>query len=296
MPVILVVDDSKTDRALVQALLGKQPLDWVVEFAENAEEAIVALDQTAIDLVITDMMMPGMNGLQLVEFVRRQNCRTPVILMSGQGSESLAVDALQKGAASYVPKDDMAERLVETIQQVLSAQETVKSYGALLAGNVEDIQYRFRLRNDPELIPSVVQILQEMATEMGLLSNDELTRVGVAIDEAILNAIYHGNLELSARDLPEVRKRLREGERVESISSRSEIEPFSERRVHVRILLSHEAVEVTIRDDGNGFKQNIDEHESGQRGLTLIRNLVDEVCFNDVGNEIRLVKYCNREG
>ena len=296
MPVILVVDDSETDRALIRGLLGKLPLDWVVEFSECAEDAIVMLDETAIDLVLTDMMMPGMNGLQLVELVRNRPCRTPVILMSGQGSESLAVEAIQKGAASYVPKASMTSRLVETVKQVLEARQSVKSYDQLLADHVEDIRYRFRLNNDPDLIPPVVRLIQDVAAQMNLLSGDNCTRIGVAVDEAIINAMYHGNLELSPKDLPAARRKLRDGERVEAIDARCQREPYSSRRVHVEVNLSYDTLRIAIRDDGPGFDPTLQDDDREHRGLTLVQNLVDEVTFNDRGNEVRFVKHRDDAG
>ncbi len=67
------------------------------------------------DLVITDLMMPETNGLELVAAVRQLYPQVPVILMTAYGNESIAVEALERGAASYVPKSQQADRLSDTV-------------------------------------------------------------------------------------------------------------------------------------------------------------------------------------
>lgn len=295
MPVILVVDDSKVDRFLISELLKAESLDWLVQFAESAEEAVAKLsDDTslAVDLVVTDMLMPGMNGLQLVELVQKCSNPPPIILISGQGSETLAVEAIEKGAVSYVPKDQLAERLAATMKQVLMAHRSERPLASLL-DTIEDVTYRFRLPNDPLLIPSVVSLLQQMAESMQLLDTETKTGFGIAVDEALQNAIYHGNLELDDTQLSECRVQLRNGDCPDSIRERAQVAPYNTRFVRVEAVLSLEKVSVTIRDDGKGFESSSATNARG-RGLTLIKSHVDEMTFNDEGNEIRLVKLRGR--
>ena len=69
--------------------------------------------------VLTDLDMPEMNGLDLVVALRREHPSIPVILMTAFGSEEIAIQALQSGAASYVPKRALARDLIATLQDVL---------------------------------------------------------------------------------------------------------------------------------------------------------------------------------
>ena len=95
---VLVVDDSPVDRKVVGGLLGKSPtLD--IEFASDGEEALEVMRETHPNLVVTDLIMPNMDGLELVAAVVKQYPLVPVILMTGKGSEQIAVDALKAGAA-----------------------------------------------------------------------------------------------------------------------------------------------------------------------------------------------------
>src|SRR5689334_16667921 len=117
MASILVVDDSAVDRVRVEKLLGKE--GYSVRAVTGGQEALDVFKQEPPDLVLTDMQMPEMDGLQLVEEIRGKYPAVPVILMTAHGSEEIAVAALQKGAASYVPKRNLAHDLAETIANVL---------------------------------------------------------------------------------------------------------------------------------------------------------------------------------
>ena len=108
MAKILVVDDSAVDRRFVGGLLKRQA-EYSVEFAEDGSDALTKMRQQVPDVIVTDLQMPNRNGLELVSAVRMHHPGVPVILMTGHGSEGLAVEALHRGAASYVPKPQLAE-------------------------------------------------------------------------------------------------------------------------------------------------------------------------------------------
>src|SRR5262249_51241466 len=100
---VLVVDDSLVDRHLAGGIIEKMP-GWKALYATNGAEGLEAIEGKPPDVVLTDMLMPEMDGLQLVEAIRSQHPLIPVILMTAHGSEDIAIQALRKGAASYVPK------------------------------------------------------------------------------------------------------------------------------------------------------------------------------------------------
>ena len=117
MPSVLVVDDLPADRHLVAEYLKDA---FELRFAANGAEALEKLEQGTPDLVVTDLMMPEVDGLELVRACRSQYPLVPVILMTSQGTEETVVQALQQGAASYVPKHAFPRRLVSTVRNVLA--------------------------------------------------------------------------------------------------------------------------------------------------------------------------------
>ena len=120
---VLIVDDSPMDRHLAGAIVQKMD-GWKAAFAGDGNEALSLLEGQRPDVVLTDMLMPEMDGLQLVQAVHAKYPLVPVILMTAHGSEDLAIRALQSGAASYVPKKSLARDLAETLEQILNAAQS----------------------------------------------------------------------------------------------------------------------------------------------------------------------------
>src|SRR5439155_2198335 len=123
MPKVLVVDDSPVDRRLAGSILEnrsgpdgkKEPSGITVVYANDGKEGLAAVGREKPDLVVTDLQMPHMTGLELVEAIKDEYPTVPVIIMTAHGSEEIARQALQVGAASYVPKRDLAHELVATV-------------------------------------------------------------------------------------------------------------------------------------------------------------------------------------
>ncbi len=163
---ILIVDDSWMDRRLVGGLLDNR-CDASLRYASDGLEALAEVRRQPPDLIITDLLMPRMDGLELVRQVTREFPRIPVLLITGNGSEQAAVEALRAGAASYVPKTALAEFLVETAQHLLDTTRQRDRWERLM-DCVIDAKHRFELENDASLIPPLIQFLQA-ASRSGLL-------------------------------------------------------------------------------------------------------------------------------
>jgi CheY-like chemotaxis protein/anti-sigma regulatory factor (Ser/Thr protein kinase) len=298
MPIVLVVDDSRVDRLLVGKLLEKEgSLDWVITYAENGEAALALMEDVVPHVVVTDLIMPGMDGLEFVGAVRVAYPHVPVILITGQGSETLAIDALERGAASYVPKGEMADKLLDTVKQVLAVARADRSYQRLSECIVQN-RLTLRLDNDPALIASVVDHIQQLLARMSFCDATERVHLGVALEEALLNALCHGNLALTAEQARLVRSELSQGQSSRLVLERQVQPPYRDRKIHVDAVIGQEEARFVIRDEGAGCARSAVpergdprtlERRAG-RGLVLLRNFMDEVTFNDAGNEVTLVK------
>ncbi|MGH7201284.1 MAG: response regulator, partial [Planctomycetaceae bacterium] len=246
MTTVLVVDDSKMDRLKSGRILEKDS-DWTVLYATDGNEALEQIELHLPDIVLTDLQMPGMDGLELTNAVKADYPLLPVILITGAGSEEIAVQALQQGAASYVPKKSLGYDLVETVRRVLSAAREEQGQARVLT-RLGRWAFTFTLENDASLIPSVVHYAQQAVTEMRICGEMDRLRVGVALEEALLNAYYHGNLEVSSE--------LREQDHrayYELARRRAQEPPYRDRRIDFDALLTPDAATFTVRDDGPGF-------------------------------------------
>jgi CheY-like chemotaxis protein len=300
MPTVMIVDDSAVDRRFVGGLLSRDGR-FQVEFAEDGTQALARMRQSAPDLIVTDLQMPNRNGLELVAAVRMHHPDVPIILMTGHGSEALAVEALQCGASNYVPKPQLGERLLESVEEALSLVRADRTYERLISC-LKQCEFDFELDSDPGLIDPLVDLIQQMVAGMGLTDATGRFRIGAAVKEALLNAIYRGNLEVSFQQMQDTRVALLEGGKDDLIGQRRSQSPYRERKVRVAVSLDGQQSRFTIRDEGPGFdpsqirqagEPGSLDPESG-RGLVLMRAFMDEVQFGDRGNEVTLVK--RREG
>ncbi len=296
MPNVLVVDDSAVDRRLVGGILGKGP-NIEVQFAEDGVDALTRMKEAEPDLVLTDMQMPRMDGLKLVKAIGLHHQGVPVILMTGKGSEQIAVYALEQGAAGYVPKSQLSDRLVDTVLNVLARSHQDLSYERLIRCSTYT-EFAFELENDPSLIDPLVDLVQQMVLGMGICDTRGRLRVGVALEQALLNAIFHGNLGIEYDDLQAARENLVRGVNDDLIQQRAAEPERRDRRVHIGVKISRIEARFVVRDEGRGFDVAAMPKSSdpgalvqdGGRGLILMGTFMDEVAYNDAGNEVTMVK------
>jgi CheY-like chemotaxis protein len=296
MPTVLVVDDSSVDRSRIGGLLLKSS-ELSVEYAVNGAEALEHIAQFGPDLVLTDLIMPEMDGLQLVAAVVAQYPLIPVILMTGRGNEETAVRALRAGAASYVPKSMMQTFLLDTVQSILNAAQQEQCEIRLL-DCLRHSDTTFRLRNDVNMIAPLVNHLHRTVRAIGVCDHTSGIRVSVALEEAINNAMFHGNLEITSAE----RTGDREVYRV-LLAERLRTPPYCDRTIELKATVAPEEAKFIIRDQGPGFDpdtlpdptdpENL-EKASG-RGLLLMRTFMDSVEFNRVGNEVTMLKRLEHE-
>jgi CheY-like chemotaxis protein len=288
---VLIVDDSSIDRriagSIVEKFAGLRPT-----FASDGKEALesIALEEPAV--VLTDLQMPGMDGLALVQNIREKFPRLPVILMTAHGSEDVAIHALRAGATNYVPKKSLGRELAETLRQVLAISAVDRQRQKLLS-LLRRRDSSYLLDNDPRLITPFIHLLQEDLGGMGLCDATAAMRAGVALQEALSNALFHGNLEVNSELRQEDEREyygLAERRRIE--------EPYRDRRILIEARLDRDSATYSIEDEGPGFDTSsldrpIDPEDLmriGGRGMLLIRTFMDEVSHNPKGNRITLVK------
>ncbi len=289
MPTVLVVDDVAVDRRLAGGLLENAP-NLHVCYAQNGTEALLQISNELPDLVLTDLQMPDLDGLQLVNSINERYPDVPVVLMTAHGSENIAAQALASGAASYVPKTDLAECLVETVMHILAISDTDARYKKLMSC-ARKTDFEFDLENDLRIIDPLVDLVQQIISSQGLLDSTNRVRMCVALEHALQNAMIRGNLEISRDDYPVVSPVF--------VEQRASEIPFKDRRVYFRSVITREKVEFTVRDQGMGFDlsnlpqaSDPDAFRDGiGRGLVLIKTFMDEVEFAYDGRQVVMTKH-----
>ena len=287
MASVLVVDDTAVDRRLAGGLLERNSA-LEVRYAENGRQALTEVDREIPDLILTDLQMPEVDGLELVTSIGTNYPDIPVVLMTAHGSEVIAAQALANGAASYVAKNDLAESLVETVTHILAMSESDLRYRKLIGCSTKT-EFEFLLENDPHLIGPLTELVQQIVTSMRIFDSSTRVRLGVALEQAVHNSMVRGNLEI-ARDSEFSESHL--------VAERTEVGPYASRRVKVNVLVNREIVQFVVEDEGPGFDLSV-VPQSGDpnaltdghgRGLVLLTTFMDEVVFENGGRRVTLVK------
>jgi putative nucleotidyltransferase with HDIG domain len=152
---ILVVDDEEQVRIMIGATLERQ--GYLVELASNSSEALDALELNAFELVLTDIVMQGGNGIALLEHIHEKQPHLPVIMVTAVHDIAVAIDSMRRGAYDYLLKPFERENLVGTVQRALehrhalqesenyqqSLEHVVRARTEMLRQAMEDLEHSY---------------------------------------------------------------------------------------------------------------------------------------------------------
>ena len=160
METILIVDDERNYLLILRAVLEEE--GYEVLTASNGQDALEIQKTADLDLILTDMKMPGMDGIQLLENIKVVDSDLPVIMMTAHGTIDKAVEAMQKGAYSYILKPFDNERLIIYVKKATAMFQVVKENRRLR--DAAESQYRFgNIIGKSKAMRDVFETIQKVA-------------------------------------------------------------------------------------------------------------------------------------
>ena len=115
---ILIVDDAAFMRMMIKDILTKNGYDVVGE-AENGARAIEKYKELVPDLIIMDITMPEVDGIQAVKEIKKLNAECKIIMCSAMGQQAMVIESIQAGARDFIVKPFQAERVIEAVKKVI---------------------------------------------------------------------------------------------------------------------------------------------------------------------------------
>ncbi|PLZ02300.1 DNA-binding response regulator [Burkholderia sp. WAC0059] len=184
---ILLVDDHAVVRQGVRQLLADRGIAHEVAEAQNGAEALSAIGEQTCDLVLLDVSLPDMNGVEVLKRLKRKAPRVPVLMFSMYREDQYAVRALKAGASGYLPKTADAQQMVAAIQQVAAGRKYVSTAMAEALADYVSL--------DGEQLPHEKLSDREYQTLCMLASGQRLTDIARALSLSVKTvSVYRARL------------------------------------------------------------------------------------------------------
>jgi two-component system nitrogen regulation response regulator NtrX len=168
MKTILVVDDEKSVRDSLKMVLEFESYD--VQFAENGQEALRQLAAAPPDLVLLDVKMAGMDGLEVLQRLREKRIDLPVIMISGHGTIETAVEATKLGAFDFLPKPLDRDKLLVTVRNALQVAKLAEDNRKLR----ESVEGKWQILGESAKIKEILDVIERVApTDVRVLITGE---------------------------------------------------------------------------------------------------------------------------
>ena len=218
---VIVVDDDRLIRELVRDAIGDRAR---VECCDSSEAALEALHREPADLVVSDLTMPGLSGIELLEEVRRRYPATDFMLLTGNATVESTVGALRMGAADYLIKPINGDELAFVVERILAQRRLLEENEKLRENllTVKSCRNLMRCLESAEIYTNALDLLlQHLPRQRGLalFRRRSIPTDGIA---------FRGFSELETRDLREVLV----GEKPIDIDAISRIDVLTEGPLH----------------------------------------------------------------
>lgn len=159
MAKILIIEDEAAIRNVLKNILSEENKDFQIEEAENGKQGLDKLAASDFDLVLCDIKMPGMDGIEVLERIKSDHPDTAVIMISGHGDLETAVDSMKKGAYDYISKPPDLNRLLSTIRNAMDRTDLVRENRNLK----KKISKNFEMVGESEPIQRIQDLIEKVA-------------------------------------------------------------------------------------------------------------------------------------
>lgn len=262
---ILVVDDEAGVRETLSEMI--KSLGYQVMVAENGVDALDRIKTEKVDLIITDLSMPQMNGLDLIVNSKRISPNIPIAVISAFGNVENTTYALTRGAFSFIAKPFKMSQIKELIRKGKQLRELSLGTYALLEWVQSQTEMVFPSQS--KLFPSAILFAVKECQWRGIEDETRLENVAICLEELLSNAFIHGNRK------------------------------DKDKRIKVRMAFDAKKFVLSVKDEGDGFDGEnylgkIREEQPSipeKRGLFIVDLLMDELRFSKKGNEVTAVIY-----
>lgn len=159
MPKILIIEDEAAIRRVLTKILSEENDSYVVEEAEDGQQGLEKIKNDDYDLVLCDIKMPKMDGVEVLEAVKKIKPEIPMVMISGHGDLETAINTMRLGAFDYISKPPDLNRLLNTVRNALDRKKLVVENKILK----KKVSKNYEMIGDSEAINHIKQIIEKVA-------------------------------------------------------------------------------------------------------------------------------------
>ena len=167
--ILLIEDEEPIRRVMVKILIDENKSYQITE-ASHAKEGLAKLTRDNFDLILCDIKMPKMDGMEVLQQARKKNISTPFIMLTGHGNLETAVEAMKLGAYDFIPKPPDLNRLLTAVRNALQVKTLVKENKALK----KKVAEKYRMIGESDSLLKIKTLIDKVApTEARVLITGE---------------------------------------------------------------------------------------------------------------------------
>ncbi|MGK5094891.1 response regulator [Deltaproteobacteria bacterium TL4] len=291
---ILLIDDDLNFLDELKERLTKY--GYIVQIAGDGETAwdLFSKAPTEYDVIISDIKMPVLGGVELLKRLRYYEYDVPVIIMTGHGDLNISIEALKHGAYNFLLKPFSLKDLRKTLSKLVAQQIPKKQLYEFYEGLKEELTITINTNTDS--IPTLAQHLESHYQIPCKMFNINVHNITLCLHEALNNAVIHGNLEV-----PSTLKEQSFETFMNKVKEREAKQEYAHRLIKITFRMENLRMIFEVQDQGHGFEfEKLPSHENPDslllsgRGLLLIRASMDEVSWDQHSKCLKMVKYLER--
>ncbi|AOP34562.1 two-component system response regulator [Leptospira tipperaryensis] len=287
---ILFLDDEEVIRDLFREIFGSL---HDLTLAGTAEEALEICKNHAFDLIVTDVRLPKMSGIDFISRLRDMGVDTPFIVITGNQDIDVSIRALRLGAVDFFIKPFRMDAIRHSLQKFenlfISSQELISKNHFQLTESRQQFAIKPSLKN----LNQYVNLVMRSISLIPGIHTDDILGIKLALYELLGNSIEHGSAGINY----EKKSKLLSSD-INYFDHVDKICDALNEVVQLEISFENQKIYVSLKDHGAGFDPSKvpdpvtdpnASHLSG-RGIFLVRMNVDELIYNEIGNEVRFSK------
>ena len=290
MKKILIIDDENLVRSVINIALTNK--GYKVYEADNGKTGIQMFIDIDPDIVITDVNMPEMSGIEVTKNIKENKVDADVVIMTGYGTEELIIEALRVGASNYINKPVDFKELFNILDSIILKRENRRLFDVLKDVVVFE-KKSLVLDNDiTKVWGTVNQILFNLSPS---IERKKIEKLKLGLYEILVNSIEHGNLGITYDE----KKEALENNTYNKLVTRKLKEANEQKKVvNIQTVYNGEELVVEIIDQGKGF--NLKELPPLSdpdtllavhgRGILLASLYFDKLEYKEPGNVVTIVK------